>query len=100
MRVTCDLLPFPPNGDRLPFGYMEHRWGMAQFLHAPGLPVLGVVFAWAGDRWFAVPCLAMGGYARVLSTLTTRGLWTLRRRRRARAAPARTARGGPDTVEE
>ncbi|MFF9217617.1 hypothetical protein [Streptomyces viridosporus] len=58
------------------------------------------MFAWAGDWWFAVPRLVVGGYARVPSTPMTRGPWTLRRRRRARAAPARTARGGPDTVEE
>ncbi|WP_181384354.1 hypothetical protein [Streptomyces sp. NWU49] len=58
------------------------------------------MFAWAGDWWFAAPRPAMDGYARVPSTPMTKGPRTLRRRRRARAAPARTAREGPDTVEE
>lgn len=93
VRVTCKRLPFLPNGDRVPFSYMLHRWGMAQFIYAPGGLVVGALFARLGDWWFAVPCLALGVYASVLSALMTKGLWTLQKRRRARAAQSDGASG-------
>lgn len=87
MRVTCKWLPFLPNGDRVPFDYMLHRWGMVQFIYAPGGLAGGVLFiVRLDDWWFGVPCFAAGVYASVLSVLMTKGMWTLRKRRRARAA--------------
>ncbi len=91
VRVTCRWLPFLPNGDRVPAGYMLHRWGMAQFGIGPIGLVNGVLAARAGDWWFAVPCFAVGVHASVLSALMAKGMWTLRKRRRAR----RTRPGGP-----
>jgi hypothetical protein len=98
VRVTCKWLPFLPNGDRVPFSYMLHRWGMAQFIYAPAGLAGGVLFARLGDWWFAVPCLAMGVYSSVLSVLMTKGLWTLRKRRRARAAGSAEASGSGSTA--
>ncbi|MBB1256136.1 hypothetical protein H3146_22650 [Streptomyces sp. OF3] len=86
MRVTCRLLPFRPNGDRVPVSYMLHRWGICQFVAGPGGLVLGILAARAGDWWVSVPSLVVGACASAVSALMIKGLWVLRNRRRAGGA--------------
>ncbi|ARI54145.1 hypothetical protein A6E92_19665 [Streptomyces sp. S8] len=86
LRTACSLLPFEPNGERIPVSYMEHRLGLSLFIIGPGGLFVGALAALDAQWWFAVFCGAAGLGATIVSVLMVLGLMELRTRRHGRAS--------------
>lgn len=84
VRVTCGLLPFEPNGDRVPVSYMEHRLAGAIAGVTPSLLAVAVLAVLRREWMVFLPTAVLGIAGSVCTILMVQGVRTLRKRRRAR----------------